>query len=129
MQETASDNAMGLKENLIRTLRYDRPDHVPYWGEGVMIHLFHGIVNRSTETGLDSWGVGWELKEEKLGSFASESAIKSVDDIKHYRPPDPIADGLFDQAIEQLDSIDKEKNLVIGYNAFVKPRDCFACSQ
>lgn len=83
-----------------------------------MIHLFHGIKNRSTETGLDSWGVEWELKEKKLGSFASKSAIKSLDDLKHYRPPDPTVHGLFDQAIEQLDGIDKEKCLVIGYNAF-----------
>lgn len=118
MKNTSSNTVMTLKENLIRTLKHDRPDHVPYWHEGGVFQVYHGIVNRASETGLDSWGVGWELKDPKLGTLANEPAIRSLDDIKHYRPPHPSAKGLFDEAIQQLDGIEREEYLVIGYNAF-----------
>ena len=107
---------MDLKENLIRVLEHNRPDHVPYWTEGGMFQVYHGIVNRALEDGLDSWGVGWELRDPRLGTLAAYPAIRSLDDIKHYQPPDPTAKGLFDEAIKQLDGIDREEHLVFGYN-------------
>ena len=110
---------IGAKENLIRVLGHDKPDHVPYAGEEGMVRVTHGIVNRPQGVGgLDSWGAGWGFKDPRIGSYPQVPALKSIDDIKHYRPPDPEAPGLMEGAIEILEKSDREGNLTVAWNAF-----------
>ena len=88
-----SESEMSIKENLIRAIEHNRPDHVPYYREGGLFQVTHGIVNRPESGGFDSWGAGWGFKDPRLGSYPEKPALDSLDDIKHYRPPDPEAPG------------------------------------
>lgn len=110
---------MSVKENLVRVINHNCPDHVPYHNEGGLVRVTHGIVNRPQGAGgLDSWGAGWGFKDPRLGSYPQTPAINSPADIRHYKPPDPEAPGLMDAAREILDDADKEQNLTVAWNAF-----------
>ena len=115
-----AETKMSAKENLIQVLDHGKPDHIPYYGEGGSVMVTHGIVNRPKRRGgLDSWGAGWGYQDDPLiGSYPTTPALSSVDDIAHYRPPDPEAPGLFDEAAKQLEEVDREQNLVTAWNAF-----------
>ena len=108
---------MSPKENIIRVITHNRPDHVPYYTEGERIQVTHGLINRPERAGLDDWGVAWGLADPRLGTYPQTPAIKSLDDIKHYKPPDPETKGLFDEAEQQIADTDRENTLVVAWNA------------
>ena len=108
---------MSPKENIIRVITHDRPDHVPYYLEGERFQVTHGLKGRPERAGLDDWGVEWGFADERIGTYPKKPALRSLDDIKHFIPPDPEAKGLFDEAQRQIAEIDRENILIVAWNA------------
>jgi len=48
---------MKAKENIIRTIRRDNPEWVPYRYDGSLTMLLPKVVACPREGGLDDWGV------------------------------------------------------------------------
>ncbi len=101
---------MTAKQNLLRTITHNYPDHVPYFGEGC-IQFIDYKGGMPPEEGLDIWGVRWQKTEEDLRSYPAEHPIKTVIELLSYPFPDPHQGGLFD---EVKDGTAKAKRLVIG---------------
>ena len=99
-----------VKDNLLRAIAHNDPDHVPYFAEGGI----QGINYRGAmppEAGLDIWGVRWEPTHGDLLSFPIGHPVQKVEDLAVYPFPDPRAPGLFDDAKAKMD---KDNCLVVG---------------
>ena len=101
---------MTAKQNLLRTIAHNSPDHVPYYGEGC-VQFIDYKGGMPPEDGVDMWGVRWQKTEEDLRSYPVEHPIKSIKDLLSYPFPDPHQGALFD---EVKDRTDKAKRLVVG---------------
>lgn len=61
------------KRNLLRALRYDKPDHVPYVGEGAFA-LVDYPGRKPPRVGHDAWGVAWAPLPEDYRAGDNEPA-------------------------------------------------------
>jgi uroporphyrinogen decarboxylase len=101
---------MTIKENVLRTISYNSPDHVPYYHEGgIQLVSFRGA--RPPANGRDMWGVQWRKTEEDLLSYPVEHPIDDIEKLLSCTFPDPHAAGLFDEAGDEADPINR---LVVG---------------
>lgn len=101
---------MTEKQNLLRSIAHNSPDHVPYFGEEC-IQFIDYKGGMPPEEGVDMWGVRWQKTEEDLLSYPAEHPIKSVVELLSYTFPDPHQGGLLNEA---KDRTDKAKRLVVG---------------
>lgn len=98
------------KENLLRTLTHNRPERVPYAGDGSMVLVDHR-KRKPPRASLDAWGVKWApLPETYLAgagepaeSYPVAAAAASVTELLERPFPDPSNPGLFDGLLSGLD--------------------------
>ena len=110
--------ALSPKENLLRAIRYDRPDHVPYAGEGAYA-LVDYRGRRPPLEGTDEWGVTWAplpasyvaSEEEPALSYPAVPAARSVQELLG-RPCPSATDPALYQGL--LQGVDPAQALVIG---------------
>ncbi len=110
--------ALTPKENVLRTLRHNRPDRVPYAGDGSMVLVDHR-GRKPPRSGLDAWGVKWApLPEsyvmgagEPAESYPVAPAAASVAELLERSFPDPADPALFDGL---LSGLDPDMCLVVG---------------
>jgi len=110
--------ALSPKENLLRAIRYDRPDHVPYAGEGAYA-LVDCPGRRPPRQGPDEWGVTWAplpesyvaSEEEPALSYPAAPAARSVSELLERPFPSAVAPELYRGLLR---SIDPTRTLVIG---------------
>lgn len=112
--------ALTPKENFLRAFRRDRPEWVPYAGEGVVVEVIphEWNVPRLDEAGAearDAWGVVWRQADPRVSPYVVESPLKTVADMRRYEMPDPTRESLLDgprAAIAEL--ADRADNLLWG---------------
>jgi uroporphyrinogen decarboxylase len=101
---------MTIKENVLRTIDHNSPDHVPYFHEGgIQLVSFRGA--RPPANGRDMWGVQWQKTEEDLLSYPVEHPVDDIEELLSYSFPDAHAAGLFDTVGAEADLINR---LVVG---------------
>ena len=64
---------MSKKDNLLRAIRHEGPEHVPYAGEGAYRLVDH-IGRKPPRTGQDAWGVTWAPLPADYAAGADEPA-------------------------------------------------------
>jgi len=101
---------MTSKENLLRAIGHDSPDHIPYYHEGA-IQLLGYRGARPPDNGLDMWGVRWRKTKEDLLSYPVDHPVESVRELLSYTFPDPHEAGLFDSPKAEADP---KNSLVVG---------------
>jgi uroporphyrinogen decarboxylase len=105
-------------ENLLRALRHEAPDHVPYEGEGAWRIVDHR-GRKPPREGRDEWGVEWAPipddyragADEPLESYAAGPVAERASDLRPDAFPDGRDPALFDGI---LDGVDPARVLVIG---------------
>lgn len=110
--------ALTPKANLLRTLAHNRPDRVPYAGDGSLILVDHRH-RKPPRAGLDPWGVTWApLPEayaigsgEPAESYPAVPAAASVTELLARPFPDPADPALFTGL---LTGLDPAECLVVG---------------
>jgi len=110
--------AISAKENLLRAIRHEAADHVPYWSEGSYV-LVDCRGRRPPREGLDEWGVAWAPLPETYVAGAGEPAFsypvahpaQSVAELIERPFPDPRDPACF---AGLLKGIDKASVLAIG---------------
>jgi len=109
---------MTPKENLLRAIRYQSPDHVPYAGEGAYRLVDHR-GRKPPRAGTDAWGVTWAPLPASYQVGAGEPAesypvahpAQTAAELLTRPFPDPADPALFTGL---LDGIDANRTLVIG---------------
>lgn len=81
---------MTVKENLLRAIAHDAPDHVPYYGEGGIQFVSHrGAL--PPDDGRDLWGVRWEKRVAESLPYPVEHPACTVGELASLALPDPRA--------------------------------------
>mgnify|MGYP006283796147 CR=1 FL=1 len=96
------------------------PDFVENWGLDAIssIWFFEDIFGQdwiSEDTYRDEWGVTWKELPESRAPI--DSPIRSLEDAKHYSPPDPYADIRLGKLPEYVERFKGEKAIVWGQRA------------
>jgi len=115
---------MTSKENLLRLLKFQDPDHIPYGLEGVRTfwhrdaRFFFGNGVPGAVAWTDAWGVDW-----KLGDVNAEESfhpitfpLESLDGIERFSFPDPFDHGLFADIQQDIENVDRDKCLLMLSN-------------
>jgi uroporphyrinogen decarboxylase len=108
--------SMSAKENLLRAIAHDHPDHVPFGprlnsAEGTQVAFFKGDLPPAT--GLDMWGTRWETTHQDLMGYIAGHPAHDLGELLRYPFPDPNEPGLFDEVKEKMD---KAHCLVMGHH-------------
>ncbi len=81
---------MTVKENLLRAIAHDAPDHVPYYGEGGIQFLsYDGAL--PPDDGRDPWGVRWRKRVAESLPYPVDHPVRTVADLESLAFPDPRA--------------------------------------
>ncbi len=99
------------KDNLLRAIRHQKPDHVPYCGEpGLQFVDYRGAL-APAGGGRDLWGVLWENEAGTALPYPVRHPVSSLEAVLAYPFPDPHAPDLWQEARRTADTAN---NLVIG---------------
>jgi len=75
------------KENIIRAIRRNNPEWVPYRYDGCLTSLEPAVISRAMEGGPDDWGVNWVSSGTAEGSYPDEKAVLSLADVETFKTP------------------------------------------
>jgi uroporphyrinogen decarboxylase len=107
---------MTKKENLIRTIRRDHPEWIPYRYDGSLTMVYPLMSSRPREGGLDDWGVQWVATNTEEGSYPDERVYLSIDRPQDIHVPELDWDGITADLKKTLASHQGEDTLVIVRN-------------
>jgi uroporphyrinogen decarboxylase len=106
------------RENVLRAIRHQNPDHVPYAGEGVYRLVDHR-GRKPPREGVDAWGIQWAPLPptyiagpgEPLESYPVAPAATSAAELRRLAFPDSRDPALF---AGLTDTVDRNQILLIG---------------
>jgi uroporphyrinogen decarboxylase len=78
---------MTAKENLLRAIRRQGPEWVPYRYDGSLTLLNPPVSARPREGGVDDWGVRWIQTTATEGSFVDGKPVLLSGEIEGFRAP------------------------------------------
>lgn len=112
---------MNAKENLLRAIRRQDPEYVPYPGASPVVTVaYEGAWARDYRRGRTRWveelfGVEYESTSDWEGSPSVVGyPLSSLDDLATYRFPDPYAPDRFAGVRDQIASLDRDAVLIAG---------------
>ena len=115
--------ALTVRENLLRAIRHQDPDHIPYYGEGGLQYIdYNGSF--PPEDGRDLWGVRWSKPSDvpDMLPYAVEHPAKDLEALFDWPFPDPADPALYQGVREQ---IDRANNLVVARHLFALFTRCW----
>ncbi|MBS7625199.1 hypothetical protein KEJ29_06455 [Candidatus Bathyarchaeota archaeon] len=109
---------MNPRKNFFLAIRHEEPYWLPcpLFDKSVAT-VSHGLIERCN-FGLDSWGVRWELKDNRSDSFPVEHPLKSPDMVDDYPMPSPYEPHVIKRAIEEASRVDRSNTVVMGDNGW-----------
>jgi len=111
---------MTQKENIIRTIKRDNPEWVPYRYGGSLTSLEPAIIPRAMEGGLDDWGVNWVSSGTDEGSYPDEKAVVlSFADVEMFKTPQTDWQNITAELKKQLAEKSQVDTLIIVRNELV----------
>ena len=112
--------ALSPKENLLRVIRHEAPEWVPYDMESV-VWLTPPVVERPASAGLDAWGVRHALEKGAEGGTYPAPEGYTIVDLERWRDQItvPDVDAMdWDSVAAQARAIDRDQHLVQGFVEF-----------
>lgn len=107
---------MTKKENLIRAIRRDNPEWIPYRYDGSLTMILPLINARPREGGVDDWGCNWIATNTEEGSYPEERAYLSIDQAETLQAPRMDWEKLTLDLKRKVTSHQREDTLVIARN-------------
>jgi hypothetical protein len=107
---------MTNKENLIRTIRRNRPEWVPYRYDESLTMIYPLINSRPREGGVDDWGVRWVNTHTEEGSYPEERAYLSIDHPETLRVPELDWENITANLKKRVADHQREDTLIIARN-------------
>ena len=107
---------MNPKENLLRAIRRDSPDHVPYGSEGVFREISFGAVEWPVEPGIDVWGTRWEKGDAQNGiyPYPVTHPLETLEAIDDFPFPDFEGAPFTVESQQSLAAPDRSEHILVG---------------
>lgn len=106
------------RENFFLAIEHKEPRWLPCpLFDNSTVTIQHGLIERSS-FGLDSWGVRWELKDQRSDSFPIAHPIFSPDMVEDYPLPSPYEPRIISKAVEAASKINRKNAVVLGDNGW-----------
>ncbi len=104
---------MNAKENLLRAIHFEGPEHVPRTNEDVCVEFqFEG--NYRVATWTDKWGVQWVTTRPDMVPFPKGNPLPNLELLDDYDFPNPDSLLFTEDSRKFLSKIDREEHLVFG---------------
>ena len=107
---------MTRRENLLRTIRREGPQWVPYRYDGSLTMLWPPLSARPREGGTDDWGVRWLATGTDEGSYPDDTPVVALHEAPACRVPDTDFDAVTAALRCGLAALRDEDTLVIVRN-------------
>jgi uroporphyrinogen decarboxylase len=108
---------MTARENMIRTIKRDAPQWIPYRYDGTLVLLTSDFICvRPKQGGYDDWNVKWLYTNEKEGSYPEGSPVIDIENIDGLTVPDTDWDSLSADMSEKVSRLKGKDVLPIAYN-------------
>jgi uroporphyrinogen decarboxylase len=105
---------MNPKENLIRVINFEQPDHIPWFmtmkqddpfDEGSFQRLPYKGAFPPQAGGIDIWGIEWQATDTKLNlPYPIMHPLNDINKLEDYKWPDPEDPALMEPVIREMDS-------------------------
>jgi uroporphyrinogen decarboxylase len=105
------------RENLFSTLNHESPWWLPCPQFDESIAVVGDLLRERTEAGLDDWGVGWKVKNNRSSSFPVHHPITSPDIVDEHPFPE-VSGSSFSSAIETAGKVDRREIAIFGSNGW-----------
>jgi len=110
---------MTAKENLLRTIRRQEPEWVPYRYDGSLTLLHPPVSVRPPEGGVDDWGVRWIQTTVTEGSYIDGKPAILPSEIEGFRPPQTDWEQVTASLAAQVEERRGQDTLLIAYDEMV----------
>lgn len=110
---------MNKKENLLRAIRRQSPQYVPYRYDGSLTLLRPRVNPRPPQGGVDDWGVRWLSSNTEEGSYPQGDPVLDVNEVESFEPPQTNWQMVADDMRRQVDSLRNADTLAVAYNEMV----------
>ncbi len=108
---------MTQKENLLRVINHNFPDHVPNGLESVE-WIFPPVVERPAQSGKDDFGVKWDIEEDAEGGTYPAHNGHTITDISKWQEqitfPD-LESMDWNSVAKKVKEIDRNENFLCGF--------------
>jgi uroporphyrinogen decarboxylase len=110
---------MTVKENLLRAIRRQGPEWVPYRYDGSLTLLHPPVSARPREGGVDDWGVRWIQTTATEGSYVDEKPALLPDEIEDFRAPQTDWGEVTASLAAQVEERRGQDTLLVAYDEMV----------
>jgi uroporphyrinogen decarboxylase len=111
---------MTSKENLIRAIKRDNPQWVPYRYDGTLKILKSNVINvRPVMGGKDDWGVTWLFTNTEEGSYPSGRQVLDIEDADSLVVPDTSWEAVTEDMRNQIKAMEGQDILAVAYTEHV----------
>ena len=112
---------MTPKENLLRTLRFQDPEHIPFGLESAVefthrdARFFSGNGDPHADAWTDAWGTGFK-RDANRESYPVFHPLASWRQLETFPFPDPSDPALFADATEKIKTVDRGQHAILFNN-------------
>jgi len=107
---------MTSRENVIRTIRRDAPEWIPYRYDGCITMIKPDLVVRPEISGKDDWGVQWIENGGKKETYPDSVPVINIEDIREYYAPATDWNAVHSQLKVSVGDCRRKDTLVIVYD-------------
>ena len=107
---------MKAKENIIRTIRRDNPEWIPYRYDGGLTMLLPQVVSCPKAGGLDDWGVHWLRAPAEESSYPEGRPVLTIDEVDEFEAPEANWERVTTELRQQVVRLSAEDTLIIAKN-------------
>jgi len=110
---------MKAKENIVRTIKRDDPEWVPYRYDGSLTMLLPKVVACPREGGLDDWGVNWLATPAEESSYPDGRPVLTLDQVDSFKSPETDWEMVTAEMRRQMERHSGEDTLIIAKNDLI----------
>jgi len=110
---------MNARENIIKTIRHNNPEWIPYRYDGSITLIRPKIIVRPDSGGKDDWGVNWVASNKGEGSYPDNIPVIDIKDINCLKIPDTDWHEIRKDLEKQITENKKRDTLIIVYDELV----------
>ncbi|MCL6087988.1 MAG: hypothetical protein M1475_06210 [Actinobacteria bacterium] len=109
---------MTKKENILRTIKRDSPNWIPYRYDGSLTLLRPAVVAKKEEGGKDDWGVIWLPATEREGAYTDGKPVISIDEVVSYDTPSTNWSKITEDLKKQISLLPSSDTVIFSYCDF-----------